>query len=152
MNAGLPGYCNKGIPGPRVLFYCLPEVAEVPGKGMGILHLAELTEVAGTGTEVLQSSQKFWVLWHGRIELTKVPGRSYKDNVPVPRVWFCTYPTEHNLGVMHDHLFPLHILLLLVLRPTNKMLPGRSYTYSQPHICTLTEFHTYQILSPLNED
>ena len=33
---------------------------------MGILHLTELTEVPGTGTEVLQNSQKFRVLWQGR--------------------------------------------------------------------------------------
>ena len=45
----------------------------------------EFTEVPGTGMKVLQNSQKFWVLWHGRTEVTEVPGR-YKKVVPVPRV------------------------------------------------------------------
>ena len=48
--------------------------------------IAELTEVPGTGTEVLQNSQKFRVLWHGRTELTEVAGR-YKNAVPVSRVF-----------------------------------------------------------------
>ena len=84
MNTGLPGYCNKGIPVLRVLCHSLTEVTEVSGQGYG--DLTELTEVPGTGTEVLQNSQKFWVLWHGRTELTDVPGR-YKNAVPVPRVF-----------------------------------------------------------------
>ena len=36
--------------------------------------LTELPEVSGTGMEVLQSSQKFRILWHGRTKLTEVPG------------------------------------------------------------------------------
>ena len=36
--------------------------------------LKELAEVSGTGMEVLEKSQKFGVLWHGRAELTIVPG------------------------------------------------------------------------------
>ena len=35
---------------------------------------------------MLQNSQKFRVLWHGRTELTEVPGR-YKNAVSVPRVF-----------------------------------------------------------------
>ena len=35
--------------------------------------------------QVLQNSQKFRVLWHGRTEITEVPGR-YENAVPVPRV------------------------------------------------------------------
>ena len=35
--------------------------------------------------DVLQNSQKFRVLWHGRTELGEVPAR-YKNAVPVPRV------------------------------------------------------------------
>ena len=42
-------------------------------------------QAPGTGTKVLQNSQEFRVLWHGRTELTEVPGR-YKNVVPVPRV------------------------------------------------------------------
>ena len=45
----------------------------------------EPTEVPGTGKEVLQKSQKFRVLWHGRTKLTEVSGR-YENAVPVPRV------------------------------------------------------------------
>ena len=36
--------------------------------------------------KVLQNSQKFKVLWHGRTELTEVTGR-YKNAVPVPLVY-----------------------------------------------------------------
>ena len=64
----------------------LIEVTEVPGKGIGILQ--KLQKVPGTGTEVLQNSQKFRVLWHGRTELTEVPGGYKKKAVLVPRV-FC---------------------------------------------------------------
>ena len=45
----------------------------------------ELTQVPGAGMKVLQNFQKFRVLWHGRTELTEVPGRT-KNPVPVPRV------------------------------------------------------------------
>ena len=45
--------------------------------------LAGLAQVSGTGMEVLQNSQKFQVLWHGRTELTEVPGR-YKMMFPYP--------------------------------------------------------------------
>ena len=45
----------------------------------------KLTEVSGTGMNVLQNFQKFRVLWHGRPDLTEVPGR-YTNAVPVPRV------------------------------------------------------------------
>ena len=52
-------------------------------SGSGYGSLAELPEVSGTGMEVLRNSQKFRVLWHGRTELTEVPGRC-KKAVPVP--------------------------------------------------------------------
>ena len=66
MNAGLPGYCNKGIPVPRVLCHSLTEVTEVPGKGMGILQnlqipgyrygsVTELTEVPGIVVRVYRT-------------------------------------------------------------------------------------------------
>ena len=53
--------------------------------GYGYECPTELTEVAGTGMKVLQNFQKLRVLWHGRTELTEVPGR-YKNAVPVPLV------------------------------------------------------------------
>ena len=34
MNTELPGYCNEGIPVPRVLYHSLTRVTEFPGKGM----------------------------------------------------------------------------------------------------------------------
>ena len=96
MNTGLPGYCNKGILVPRVLCHSLTEVPEVPAKGMGILQNLQKFRVrvrtcyrthrnsgyCGTG---VQNSQKFRAgikmlypypgyLWHGRTELTEVPG------------------------------------------------------------------------------
>ena len=88
--------------------------------GHGYGSLTELTHVLGryvykccTRTPV--------ILWHGRTELTKLPGtginvqnsrssghgcecRTELADFPVrvipgkiPRVWFCTYPTEHNV-------------------------------------------------------
>ena len=47
----------------------------------------ELAKGPCMGTEVLESSQKLRVLWHGRTELTEVPG-SYENAVPVPRVFW----------------------------------------------------------------
>ena len=64
MDTALPGYCNKGIPVPRVLCHSLTEVAEVPSK-RGHGDLTELSEIPGTGTEVLQNFRKFKDLWHG---------------------------------------------------------------------------------------
>ena len=56
--------------------------------GLGHGCLTELTEVPGWGIKPSHSSQKFWVLWPGRTELTEVSGR-YTNGVPVPPVlWF----------------------------------------------------------------
>ena len=55
-NKDLPGYCNEGIPVPRVLCHSLTGVTEFPGKGV----------------RILQNFQKFQVLWHSRTELTEV--------------------------------------------------------------------------------
>ena len=66
------------------------------------MDLTELTEVPGTGTEVLQNSQKFRVLWYGRTELTKVPGR-YQNAVPVPRVFVArAYRAYRSSGYGHE--------------------------------------------------
>ena len=43
-------------------------------SGQGYGSPTELPEVLGAGMDVLQNSQKFRVLWHGRTELTEVPG------------------------------------------------------------------------------
>ena len=66
---GSPGVATRVYPYPG---YCASpiEVTQVPGKGMGIL----------------QNSQNFRVLWHGRTELTQVSGR-YKNAVPISRVF-----------------------------------------------------------------
>ena len=56
MNTGLPGYCSKCIPVPRVLCRTLSEVTQVLGKGTGTYRtcrssrhgyesVTELTEV-----------------------------------------------------------------------------------------------------------
>ena len=55
-------------------------------SGSGYGSLAELPEVSGTGMEVLRNSQKFRVLWHGRTELTEVPGGSKKHCTPTPGI------------------------------------------------------------------
>ena len=80
MNTGLPGYCNKRIPVPRVFCHSLTKVTEVPGKGMGILQNLQKFRVR------VQNSQKFRELWQRRTEPTEVAGR-YKNAVPVPRVF-----------------------------------------------------------------
>ena len=91
----------------RVLWHGRTELAQVPGgykkcctrtlgivtrgvqthrrSGYGYECPTELTEVPSTGMKVLQNFRKFRVLWHGRTELTEVPGR-YENAVPVPRV------------------------------------------------------------------
>ena len=68
MHVGSPGIVTKVYPYPGYcLCHTLAEGTEVPGLGMGILQ----TYInSGCGTEVLQNSQKFRVLWHGRTELT----------------------------------------------------------------------------------
>ena len=60
--------------------------------------LTELTEVPGTGVKVLQNSQHFRVLWHGRTKLPEVRGR-YKHALPVPRVFVApAYRTSRSYG------------------------------------------------------
>ena len=54
-------------------------------SGYGYEWPTQLTEVPGTGMKVLQNFQKFGLLWHGRTELTEVPGK-HKNAVPVPQV------------------------------------------------------------------
>ena len=100
MNTGLPGHCNKGIPIPRVLCHNLTEVTQVPGKGMGILYKLQNIHIrvrkchrthrsSGYCDTGVHNSQTFRAgtkplqpypgyLWHGRIELTKVPAMSYR--------------------------------------------------------------------------
>ena len=111
MNTGLPGYCNKGIPVPRVLCDSLTEVTEVPGKGMGILQTLQKFRVrvrkcyrtrrsfgyCGTG---VQNSQKFragikMLYTTGCTELTEVPGTGINvvqnlQKIRV-RVWMSIY-------------------------------------------------------------
>ena len=97
MNTGLPAYCNKGIPVPRVLCPNLTEVTEVQ-VNMGTLQNLQKCRIrvrkcyrthgssgyCGTG---VQNSQKFGAstrinmlyqypggFWYEREELTKVPG------------------------------------------------------------------------------
>ena len=69
-----PGYCGNGR----------TELTEIPSTGVEVL--SEVPEVPGAGLKVLQNFQKFRVLWHGRTELTEVPGR-YKNAVPIHRVF-----------------------------------------------------------------
>ena len=70
--------------------------------------LTEHTEVPGTGTEVLQNAQKFRVLWHGRTELTEVPGR-YKNALPVPRVFMArAYRASRSSGYGYELSYITH--------------------------------------------
>ena len=97
-------------------------------SGYRYASLAEITEVPGRCTNVVYActrtrSRVFlkWhipvprVLYHGRTELTEVPGtgmklvpnlQAFRVRVPlgkIPRVWFCTYPTGHKLGKNQNH-------------------------------------------------
>ena len=96
MKTRLPGYCDKGVPVPRVLCHSLAEVTGVPGKGTGILQNLPKFRVrvrkccrthrrSGYGGTGVHNSQKFRAgiklrypypgcLWHGLTELTEVPG------------------------------------------------------------------------------
>ena len=83
------------------------------------MDLTELTEVPGTDTEVLQNSQKFRVLWHGRTELTKVPGR-YKNAIPVPRVFVArAYRAYRSSGYGYECPTELTEVLCRVIRGVN---------------------------------
>ena len=84
MDTGFPGYCNQGIPVPRVL--CHRAYITHRKSGYRYERPTELTKVPGTGMKVLQNLQNFRVWWHGRAELPEVPGR-YKNAAPVPRVF-----------------------------------------------------------------
>ena len=50
------------------------------------------------------------VLRHGRTELQEAPVRVILGKIP--RVWFCTYPSEHNVGTIdvtnHDQTCTVH--------------------------------------------
>ena len=74
---------KNAVPVPRVLLHGAYRTHRTSGYGFECP--TELTQVPGTGMKVLQKFQKFRVFWHGRTELTEVPGR-YKNAVPVPRV------------------------------------------------------------------
>ena len=66
-----PRYCNKGIPVPRVLV--LPQsLQKSPKFRVRVWGSYRTFENSGYGTDVLQNTQKFRVLWHGRTELTYV--------------------------------------------------------------------------------
>ena len=87
-----PEYCGTGR----------TELTEVPGTtGMKVVQNLE-PEVAGTGMKVFQNFQEFRVLWHGRTELTGVPGR-YENAVPVPRVFVAlAYRTSRTSGYGYE--------------------------------------------------
>ena len=79
MNTGLPGYCKKDIPVPRVLCHSLTEVTQVTGKGMGILQNLQKFRVYGYGSVTELTEVR-------RTELTEVPGRD-ENAVPAPRIF-----------------------------------------------------------------
>ena len=79
MNKELPGYCNEGIPVPRVLCHSLTEVSEFPGKGM----------------RILQNFQKFRVRVRCLTELPEFPGivaQAYRTRRSSERVQNMMYP------------------------------------------------------------
>ena len=56
MNTELPGYCNEGMPVPRVLCHGLTGVTGFPGKGMRILQkFFCCRNFRYTGKDVLQN-------------------------------------------------------------------------------------------------
>ena len=71
MTTGPPGYCNKGMPVPRVFYHSLAEVTEVPGTSTKGLHNSQKFRA---GQKMLYPFPGY--MWHGRTELTQVPGVS----------------------------------------------------------------------------
>ena len=65
LQCGLPQLKNICL----YLLSVMTEYPKDPGQGMGIL---QNIQKSGYGTEVLQNSQKIWILWDGRTELTYV--------------------------------------------------------------------------------
>ena len=115
-------------------------------SGHGYGSLTELTEVPGTSMEALRNPQKFRVgtrmLYpypypHPGIFTGAYPYPGYcatsvqnlqKFRVRVPRVWFCTYLTEHNL---FTHVQKFRVGIRMWYRYPNPH-PGmfkRAYTY-----------------------
>ena len=123
MNTGLPGYCNKGIPVPRVLCHCC--LTEKPHKfrvrvwgsyrtyrssGYGYGSVTYITHrssgYCGTG---VQSLQKIRVRVIMSYRTYRSSGYGYECPAEftevlcrvIPgvntRVWFCTCPTEYDL-------------------------------------------------------
>ena len=82
---------NIAVPVPRVLWHGLYRTHR--SSGYGCKSFTELPEVPGTGMKVVQNFQTFRVLWHGRTEITEVPGRC-ENAVPVPRVFVARGGTE----------------------------------------------------------
>ena len=103
------GYCGTGVHNSQKFRAGKKSAVTVPrvlwdgtyrtyrSSGYGYECGTELPEVPGTGTKVLQNFQTFRVLWHGRTELTEVPGR-YENAVPVPQIFVAlTYRTNTEL-------------------------------------------------------
>ena len=100
MNTGLHGYCNKGIPVPRVLCHSLTEVTEVMGKGMGIL----------------QNFRSSGYGYGSVIELTEVPGivaRAYRTHRSSGQVQKCCTRTPGicGMGVQSSQKFRVRVLM-----------------------------------------
>ena len=68
---GLRGVCNKGTPVLRVLF-CATLLEKSQKFRVRVWGSYRTYRNFAYGTEVLQNSQKFRVLWHGRTEITNI--------------------------------------------------------------------------------
>ena len=125
----ISGYCGTGIqnsqkfwagtkhavPVPRVLWHGSHRTHR--SSGYGYESLTGLPVVPGTGMKVLQYLQNFRVLWNGRTELPKVPGR-YQHAVPVPRVLVApAYRTSTSSG--YGYKFPTEVTEILC-----EVIPG----------------------------
>ena len=83
------------VPVPRVLWHGSYRTHR--RSGYGYESPTELTEVPGTGMKVLQNFQNFRVLWHGRTELTDVPGRYVRtDGTKYERATHGTHHAQHS--------------------------------------------------------
>ena len=79
MHVGFPGIVTKVYPYPG---YCATVLQKSQKFWVRVWSSYRTYRSSGYGTELLQNSQNFRVLWHGRTEL-----RSYKSDTPVPRVF-----------------------------------------------------------------
>ena len=81
-----------------LVLYCKVMLCRACVSGCGYGSLTEHSAVSGAGMEVLQYAQKFRVLWHGRTELTEVPGGYKRCCTRTPGIVARSYRSYRSSG------------------------------------------------------